>query len=264
MTNQSGSTLRTAPAKAGSVTLMGHVVADFPDHASARQMIANMAAAGVRLIEIQIPFSEPVADGPVFMAANHDALQRGVTLEDATGLMREVSAQWPQIDFIFMCYLNIIYKAGYEVFAAKAAAAGARALIVPDLPVENSGALDAAVKKHGLTNIRLVAPNTNDERLKRILGDARGLVYAVARSGVTGTATSFSAQLTDYVARIRTHTAVPIGLGFGIRTPDDVERIKGLCDVAIIGTAALQAWQSGGDASHREFWKKMAAAAAAP
>jgi tryptophan synthase alpha chain len=243
---------------------MGHVVADYPDRGAARQMIANMAAAGVRLIEIQIPFSEPVADGPVFMAANHDALQRGVSTADAFALMSEVSAQWPQVDFIFMCYLNIIFKSGDDQFAAKAAAAGARALIIPDLPVENSAALEAAAAKHGLTNIRLVAPNTTDARLQTILSGAKGLVYAVARAGVTGSSTSFSAQLQGYIDRIRQVTPLPVGLGFGVRAPEDIARLKGLADIAIIGTAALQAWQTGGDASHRDFWKKMSTAAATP
>lgn len=253
--------LRIGLARPGEIALMGHVVADFPDRDAARAMIANMVNAGVRQIEIQIPFSELVADGPVFMAANHDALKRGVTVSDAMALMKEVSSQWPAVDFIFMCYLNVVYKAGYASFARQAAAAGARAVIIPDLPIENSGPVEDALQVHEMINIRLVAPNTDNERMKTIVHDARGLVYAVARAGVTGGATSFSDHLRAYTDRIRAVTNCPIGLGFGVRTPEDIDRLRGLCDVAIIGTAALQAWAAGGISSHRNFWENMSSRA---
>ncbi len=249
----------TSKARIG---LIGHVIANYPTAEAARAMIRNMVDAGVAVIEIQIPFSEPAADGPVFMAANHYALENGVTVNDAFALMHEVSRAHPGTDFVFMTYLNIVYKAGYAAFVKRAAEAGARGLIVPDLPLEYVGRLDQEAKVHGLDNIRLVAPNTTDERLARICQSARGFVYAVARGGVTGGATTISAQLSGYTAKISALTPTPIGLGFGIRSPEDVTGLKGISDYAIIGTAALQAWQTGGDATHRYFWGKIAKAAA--
>lgn len=253
--------LRSSKATKGKIGLIGHVVADFPDPAAARQMIKNMVGAGVAIIEVQIPFSEPVADGPVFMAANHYALEHGVSVTDAFALVHEVAFAYPATDFVFMTYLNIVYKAGYAEFAKKSAQAGVRAVIIPDLPIENSGPADREFLKFGIDNIRLVAPNTTDERLAIICKNARGLIYAVARSGVTGTATAINTELAMYTKRISGNTATPIGLGFGIRTPDDMIRLNGVADYAIIGTAALQAWQTGGDVTHREFWSKISKAA---
>ena len=253
--------LRTKKISKEQIGLIGHVVADYPTKDAARAMIRNMVDAGVAVIEIQIPFSEPAADGPVFMAANHYALENGVSVNDAFALMHEVSRAHPNTDFVFMTYLNIVYKAGYAAFVKRAAEAGARGLIVPDLPLEYVARLDQEVKVHGLDNIRLVAPNTADDRLAHICQSARGFVYAVARSGVTGGATAICSQLSDYTTKISAHTPTPIGLGFGIRSPEDVSGLKGISDYAIIGTAALQAWQTGGDATHRDFWKKIAKAA---
>ena len=253
--------LRTKKVSKDQIGLIGHVVADYPSKEAARSMIRNMVDAGVAVIEIQIPFSEPAADGPVFMAANHYALESGVTVNDAFALMHEVSGAYPQTDFVFMTYLNIVYKAGYAVFVKRAAEAGARGMIVPDLPLEYVGPLDQELNLHGLNNIRLVAPNTAPERLAQICKAAQGFVYAVARSGVTGGATAISSQLSDYTRKISSHTPTPIGLGFGIRSPEDVAGLKGIADYAIIGTAALQAWQAGGNATHRDFWKNIAKAA---
>jgi tryptophan synthase alpha chain len=253
--------LRTKKVSKDRIGLIGHVVADYPSKDAARAMIRNMVDAGVSVIEIQIPFSEPAADGPVFMAANHDALQNGVTVNDAFALMHEVTLSYPQTDFVFMTYLNIVYKAGYAAFVKRAADAGARGMIVPDLPLEYVAQLDQEITLHGLDNIRLVAPNTTPERLARICKSARGFVYAVARSGVTGGATAVSSQLSNYTDKIYSLTPTPVGLGFGIRSPEDVKGLIGVADYAIIGTAALQAWQSGGNATHRDFWRNIAKAA---
>ncbi len=253
--------MRTKKTTKDRIGLIGHVVANYPSPEAARAMIRNMVEAGVAVIEIQIPFSEPAADGPVFMAANHCALENGVTVNDAFTLMHEASKAHPNTDFVFMTYLNIVYKAGYAAFVKRAAESGARGLIVPDLPLEYVDRLDQEAKVFGLDNIRLIAPNTASDRLVLICKSARGFVYAVARSGVTGGATAVSTQLSGYTSKISALTPTPIGLGFGIRSPEDIMGLKGVSDYAIIGTAALQAWQTGGDATHRDFWKKIAKAA---
>ena len=144
------------------------------------------------MIEIQIPFSEPMADGPLFLAANHAALARGVGYDASLALMHEASAAHPGVRFVFMSYLNPLYRRGYERFASEAAAAGAKGVIVPDLPLESAAPLEAALARHDLHNIRLIAPNADDARIAALAGSARGFIYAVARSGVTGAHSDFA------------------------------------------------------------------------
>jgi tryptophan synthase alpha chain len=245
----------------GTVGLMGHVIADFPSGLAVRSMIKAMAEAGVEVIEVQIPFSEPMADGPVFLAANHKALAQGVNYESSLRLMQEVTVQYPRVAFVFMSYLNPIYKRGYETFVREAAQAGAAGVIVPDLPIEYGERLDAACAAAGLVNVRLIPPNCLGERLKELCGRADGLIYAVARSGVTGAKTHFGDELKELVGRIRGETDVPIAVGFGVRSATDVKMLRGLADLAVVGTASLDTYERGGLDAFKAFWQSLAAAA---
>lgn len=247
--------------KDGSLGLMGHVIADYPSGLAVRSMIKAMADAGVSVIEIQIPFSEPMADGPVFLAANHKALQQGVDYAASLKLMAEVAKAYPQVSFLFMTYLNVIYQRGYPAFAAEAVKAGAKGLIVPDLPVDESKPLDDACRAHRLVNVRLIPPNMQDERLVLSCKGASGLIYAVARSGVTGARTSFGGEVKESVERIRKHTQVPVAVGFGVRSATDLKMLRGVADMAIVGTASLDAYQKGGLDAFTALWQSLAAAA---
>ncbi len=247
----------------GSIGLMGHVIANYPNPAAVRSMIAVMAAAGAEVIEIQMPFSEPMADGPLFLAANHAALASGVTYADSMQLMTEQSAAHPGVRFVFMTYLNILFKRGYDRFAADAAAAGAAGLIVPDLPLEAAAVLDAALASRGLTNIRLIAPNCPEARLPLLTKAASGLIYAVARRGVTGGKTTFGDEVGAFLQRIRAETDVPVAVGFGVRSGDDILRLRGLADLAVIGTASLQSYQDEGLGGFQAFWDRLRVAASA-
>lgn len=241
----------------GTIGLMGHVIADYPSLADARAMIGAMAEAGVEVIEIQIPFSEPMADGPVFLAANHKALARGVDYQRSLDLMAEVTARHPDVDFVFMTYLNVVYKRGYETFVREATAAGARGVILPDLPYEYAGVLDAACRKAAFTNVPLIPPNCAGDRLKDLAGRSESLVYAVARAGVTGAETRFGESLDGFLADLRARTKAAVALGFGIKGPDHVRALRGKADLAVVGTAALSAFEVGGLAGYRKLWREL-------
>ncbi len=245
----------------GTIGLMGHVIADYPTLADARAMIQVMADAGVAVVEVQIPFSEPMADGPVFLAANHKALARGVDYKRSLDLMREVSARHPDVDFVFMTYVNVVYKRGYAAFVREATEAGARGVILPDLPFEYAGVLDAACKQYSFTNVPLIPPNCAGERLAVLAARSEALVYAVARAGVTGAETHLGASIHGFLADLRRRTPAAIALGFGIRLPDHVRQLRGHADLAVVGTAALTAFEDGGLAAYRKFWMELAGAA---
>lgn len=221
------------------ILLMTHIVLGYPSFEASRTMIAAMVDAGVDLIELQIPFSEPMADGPVILRANQEALARGATVEQCFAFAREVAAAYP-IPFVFMTYCNLVYRPGVDVFARRMKAAGLRGAIVPDLPPEEGADYLAAMAHEGLEPIFIFSPNTSDARLRQVAGHARGFVYCVARKGVTGAATEFSQDLEAYLARCRAATSLPLALGFGVKHRGDVEFLTGKVDVAIIGSQTIQ------------------------
>lgn len=245
----------------GQIGLMGHVIADYPSAADARAMIAGMVEVGVEIIEIQIPFSEPMADGPVFLAANHEAIRHGVGYQQSLALMREMAISYPQVQFVFMSYLNLIYQRGYEGFAAEAKANGARGVIVPDLPLEHAAPLDQSLGHAGLANVRLIPPNASAARIAALCQSAQDLIYAVARRGVTGAQTDFGLDLKMQLQRIREQTDLPIAVGFGVKSGVDVKNLRGLADYAVVGTQSLLSFKAGGINAFRALWQELAAAA---
>ena len=239
------------------IGVMGHVIAGYPNFDASRQMIAAMVAAGVEIIEIQIPFTEPMADGPLFLAANHAAIKAGVTVEGSFELMQEVTQKY-QVPFVFMTYANVVYRSGYERFVNRAVNAGAQGVIVPDLPVDYSQEFLGACRHAGFYAIPVVSPYTADERLSMIFGEVKeGLVYAVARAGVTGTVTNFGDELDDYLRRIRSHTELPVAVGFGVRTREDVGFLAGRADYAVIGSRGLEFYQEGGVKAAKAYWESV-------
>ncbi len=249
--------LHLSPSHIG---LMGHVIADYPSPDAVRAMIETMVVAGAKVIEIQIPFSEPMADGPLFLAANHRAIAQGVDYKAALQLMGEVSRTYPQVRFLFMSYLNVIFKRGYESFVKDSVSHGASGVIVPDLPVEYAATIETSGASHGFANVRVIAPNTNDQRLDELTSGAAGLIYAVARAGVTGAKSDFS-SVKDFVARLRQRTSVPIAVGFGVRSAADIHQLRGIADLAVIGSASLQRYEEAGIEGVQALWQELAAAA---
>ena len=224
--------------KEKEILLMTHIVAGYPTFEDSFRIIEAMVEAGVDLMELQIPFSEPVADGPVILHANQSSLARGATVQKCMELAAK-AAQSFDIPFLFMCYYNIIFKYGIDRFAA-AAKENVRGAIVPDLPPEEGKDYLEAMEKNGLAPIFIFSPTTAGERMNYIASFGRGFIYCVARKGVTGLDTNFAEQLGSYLARCRSATDLPLAVGFGVRDRGDVDFLKGKADIAVIGTETIR------------------------
>jgi len=202
----------------------------------ARQMFAN----GADVIELGIPFSDPLADGPVIQQASCRALAAGVDLSGILHAVENIRRDCPQ-PIILMGYYNPLYQYGIRQFAGDAAAAGVNGLIVPDLPFEESAPLREAALEAGLDLIPLVAPTTTDGRLHKITKAATGFIYCVSVAGVTGARAEIKTDLAAFTARVRCHTNLPLAVGFGIAGPEQAARAAVHCDAVVIGSAIVKA-----------------------
>jgi len=198
-----------------------------------------MVEAGVDLMELQIPFSEPMADGPVIVTANQKALAGGSTVERCLDFAATVTRRHG-IPFLFMSYYNVLLRAGVAQFAKRMKAAGIVGAIVPDLPPEEAGEYLPAMEHAGLDPIFIYAPSTSDERMRAIASQGRGFIYCVARKGVTGLHTTFSSDLDAYLSRCRAATHLPLAVGFGVGDAADVEFLRGKVDIAVVGSSTLR------------------------
>jgi tryptophan synthase alpha chain len=230
--------IRQARAKK-PILLMTHIVIGYPSFEASMQIVDAMVEAGVDLMELQIPFSEPMADGPVILAANQKALAAGSTVERCFEFAATVSRRHP-IPFLFMSYYNVLFRAGVDGFADRMKSSGLCGAIVPDLPPEEGATYMAAMKRADLDPIFIYAPSSDAERMRAIAEHARGFVYCVARKGVTGAQTTFSDDLDAYLARCRAAAKLPLALGFGVKDAADVEFLRGKVDIAVVGSATLR------------------------
>ncbi len=230
--------IRDARAKK-DVLLMTHIVVGYPSFEASLQVVDAMVAAGVDLMELQIPFSEPMADGPVILAANQKALAQGSTVERCFDFAAKVTRRHG-IPFLFMSYYNVLFRAGVAGFVDRMKTAGLCGAIVPDLPPEEAGAYLPAMESADLDPIFIYSPSTSDERMRSISSQGRGFIYCVARKGVTGLHTAFSAELDAYLARCRAATQLPLAVGFGVQDAADVDFLRGKVDVAVVGSATLR------------------------
>ena len=239
------------------ILLMTHLVLGYPSFEANRDMIAQMAAAGVELIELQIPFSEPTADGPVILEANDQSLKRGATVAACFDFAKEVCAAYPDVKFLFMTYYNILFMRGIDNFIAAAQASGARGVILPDLPPEEGADYLAACRRHGVDSIFIFTPTSSRERLETLAQVAQGFVYCVGRRGVTGGKTTFDAELSALIERYRGATRLPLALGFGIQERADVDFLKGKADIAVLGTKLLRLQAEQGAAAVGAFLRGL-------
>jgi tryptophan synthase alpha chain len=230
--------IREARAKK-DILLMTHIVVGYPSLAASLKIVDAMVEAGVDLMELQIPFSEPMADGPVILAANQKALAQGITVEQSFEFASAVARRHP-IPFLFMSYYNVLFRAGLSDFAERMKTAGLMGAIVPDLPPEEGAEYLAAMDGAGMAPIFIYAPTTSQDRLRTIARSARGFIYCVARKGVTGKHTSFTAELEAYLARCRAATTLPLAVGFGVQDASDVAFLRGKVDIAVVGSATLR------------------------
>ena len=230
--------IRDARAKK-DVLLMTHIVVGYPSFEVSLQIVHAMVAAGVDLMELQIPFSEPMADGPVILAANQKALAQGSTVERCFDFAAKVTRRHG-IPFLFMSYYNVLFRAGVAGFVDRMKTAGLCGAIVPDLPPEEAGAYLPAMERAGLDPIFIYSPSTSDERMRSIASQGHGFIYCVARKGVTGSHTAFSAELDAYLARCRAATQLPLAVGFGVQDAADVDFLRGKVAIAVVGSATLR------------------------
>ena len=231
--------------KEQDILIMSHIVLGYPSFAECLRIIEAMVKGGVNLMELQIPFSEPIADGPVILRANQTALQKGVTVQACLDFAQEVAETF-DIPFLVMTYYNILFKYGVKRFIADISKKNLRGTIVPDLPPEEGEEYLSAMQEEGLSPIFILSPTTSDARMAYIASLARGFIYCVARKGVTGADTDFSKELTEYLERRRKATALPLALGFGVKEKADVDFLKGKADIAIIGTQMIRLVESEG------------------
>lgn len=238
--------------KEKDILLMTHIVLGYPTFRDSFDIVAAMVAAGVDLMELQIPFSEPIADGPVILHANQKSLAGGATVRKCLDFAQDITQAF-DIPFLFMSYYNILFKFGVARFAEEMAARGLRGAIVPDLPPEEGGEYLAAMTKSDLCPIFIFAPTSPAQRMQYLASFGRGFIYCVARKGVTGIATDFSEDLQAYLARCRQATRLPLALGFGVKEKADVEFLKGKVDIAVIGTQTIRLVDRAGIAAVGEF-----------
>jgi tryptophan synthase alpha chain len=239
--------------------LMPYLMGGHPDIETSRACLAAAVEAGADLIELGIPFSDPLADGPVIHAAGTEALQAGVTPDDVLGLCREVGGSVP---VLLMVYANIVLQHGGPAFAKRAAEAGAAGLIVPDLPHDESGVVREACDDAGIVLIPLVAPTTPEERLREIGADARGFIYAVSLTGTTGERGELPPGLPELVERVRAACSVPVAVGFGISTEEQARSVGEIADGVIVGSRVVRAAAENGAGGVREVVGSLAAALA--
>ncbi len=238
--------------------LMTHVVCGYPSFEENWQELEIMAAAGVELVELQFPFSEPSADGPLFVKANQQAIQNGVHVDDCFEFMQRVTNTF-DFKVVMMGYFNTVFKTGPRDFMQRLKAAGGSGFILPDLPVDEAGELHELAAELELDPIVLMTPTNSPERLQQLAQAAKGFVYCVARKGVTGSQTEMNAEVADFLSTCRKYTKLPLAVGFGVSQKSDVDFIASHADIAVIGTAALKTWESGGAPALTDFFAQLAA-----
>ncbi len=238
------------------ILVMAHVVCGYPSFDDNLQELEIMAEAGVDIVELQFPFSEPSADGPLFVKANEQSLKAGTTVDQCFEFMSKASALFP-FKILMMGYYNTVFRMGESVFVDRLKRAGGVGYILPDLPVEESENLHRLSEQAGVEPIILMTPTSSDKRLTVLGAASRGMVYAVARKGVTGSKTNLGDDVLGLIDRCRRHTDVPIGVGFGISSKSDLDFLRGSADLAIVGTAALKTWESSGADGLRRFFSDL-------
>ncbi len=228
---------------AGSAAFIPYMTAGFPDPETFVDILIGLEACGADVIEVGLPFSDPLADGPVIQAAARQALEAGLTPEKTFELIAGAAARLTS-PVVVMTYYNPALNLGPAEFARRAAGAGAAGAIIPDLPPEEADEWLLAAEKHGLDAIFMVAPTTTPQRLERILAASRGFVYYVSLTGVTGAEFSVSEPLLADIRRVRERSPVPVAVGFGIAAPEQARALAKAADGVVVGSALVRAVQT--------------------
>jgi len=222
----------------GELGIVAYVTAGDPALSATGKIVLSLAEAGADVVELGVPFSDPLADGPVIQRASERALRSGTTLAGVIELVKRLREK-TEVPLVLFSYYNPLLQMGLDRFAATAAAAGADGVLITDLTPEESGEHRKAMAAHGLDTIFLAAPTSPDERLAKIAGVSSGFLYLISRTGVTGVRDALPEDLPDLVRRTRRVTSLPIAVGFGISLPGHVSVLGGLADAAVVGSALV-------------------------
>jgi tryptophan synthase alpha chain len=229
-------------AKKAESALICYVVAGYPDIRTSREVINALMEGGADMIEIGIPFSDPIADGPSIQAASNSALSKGMTPEKALQLAKDVRTSHPKLPLLAMTYSNILIRAGMERFMTQSKECGLDGFILPDMPIEEADAYSATASKLNLATVFLVSPNTPESRLRKVVASTSGLIYLVSVYGITGARNSFEKYTLNTIKSVKqvAGTKVPVAVGFGISTPGHVKSmINAGADAVIVGSAII-------------------------
>jgi tryptophan synthase alpha chain len=224
----------------GHPAFMPYAVLGYPTRPESLNVVKTLVDAGADLLELGIPFSDPLADGPTIQAATQKSLENGTTVKDCLAMTRELRQQGVDTPALFMGYINPILAYGLEQFVLDAVEAGIDGLIVPDLPPEEAGELDALCLEHGLALVYFLAPTSTQARIKLAAEKSRGFIYLVSLTGVTGARNQLSVGLSDFVSRVRQFTDLPLAVGFGIGNGDQARAVAQLADGVIVGSALVK------------------------
>lgn len=242
--------------------LIMYLTVGFPHRTSAHELVPAIVESGADMIELGVPFSDPLADGATIQRAAQQALRNGVTLAYCLQTVRDLRDAGIKVPLLFMGYYNPMLQYGLQRFCAEAGAAGLDGLIVPDLPPEESDELRRHCIAHGIDLIYLVAPTSTDERIREVGERASGFIYCVALTGITGARTDVAATLPPFLDRVRRATQLPLAVGFGISQPAHAERVAQIADGVIVGSALVTIVEQsaeGGPAEVRSFVAAMRA-----
>src|SRR3954468_15687703 len=248
-----------ALAKEGRPALVTFITAGDPDIATSLAILRALPAAGADIIELGVPFSDPMADGPTIQASSLRALKAGQTLVKTLGMVRSFRASDPTTPIVLMGYYNPVYIYGVEKFLADAKSAGVDGLIVVDLPPEEDDELCLPALRAGLNFIRLATPTTDDKRLPAVLANTSGFVYYVSVTGITGMAAPDAGAVSAAIGRIKRHTKLPIAVGFGVRTAEQARAIDAAADGVVVGSALIEALRQSLDQRGKATTRSVAA-----
>jgi tryptophan synthase alpha chain len=229
----------------GRAALIPYVCAGWPDRDGSLALLRAAADAGAEILELGIPFSDPLADGPTIQKASFEALEGGMTVRGALDLLREFRRE-RETPVVLFTYLNPLYRFGVEAFVKAAREAGAQGLLVTDLPTGADPELEGTIRAGGLDLIRLVAPTTRPERAGEVARGGSGFLYYISRTGVTGARTELREELGRELELLRKAVALPVAVGFGVSTPEQAALVAGMAEGVVVGSALIQAVEEGG------------------
>ncbi|HEY9127110.1 MAG TPA: tryptophan synthase subunit alpha [Acidobacteriaceae bacterium] len=220
--------------------LVAYLTAGDPDLTTTKDIAIAAIDNGADVIELGVPFSDPLADGPVIQRASERAVAKGTRLTDVLGIAKEIRAARPEAGLILFSYLNPVIRLGLKEFAAKAKEAGADGVLLTDMIVEEAAEYLEAMQANDLAPVFLAAPTSPDARLKAIAESSKGFVYAISRTGITGTQSHLTSDASDVVTRLKKFTSLPVAVGFGVSNAEHVKAVGEFADAAVVGSAIVQ------------------------